>query len=251
MKKNQTSLLRIGTAGWNIPSALASAFPAQGQHLARYAAEMNAVEINSSFYRSHQQKTYARWASVSPPDFRFAVKLPRSISHFSKLQNVAQPLGQFLDEIAGLEGKLGPILVQLPPSLTFDTTVAGDFFGMLREQHSTAVVCEPRHASWFEPEAQIVLVAHHIGQVAADPVKNAAAARPGGWIGRSKAGRGSTVYLRLHGSPRMYWSSYEHNQLRKWREQLAEYHEAEAWCIFDNTAAGAALQNALEFKSMG
>ncbi len=250
MQKPSRAPPRIGTAGWNIPVALAAGFPGQGQHLARYARKMNAVEINSSFYRSHQQKTYARWASTTPSDFRFAVKLPRTISHLKKLRHATQPLEQFLEEVAGLQDKLGPILVQLPPSLAFDATVAQDFFGALRERHGAAVVCEPRHPSWFEPEAQALLVAHRIGQVAADPAMNAAAARPGGWMGTSPTGKDGTLYVRLHGSPRVYWSSYDHERLRQWHERFTSHPAAEAWCIFDNTAAGAALSNALEFKAM-
>jgi len=242
---------RTGTAGWNVPAALQDEFPGEREHLARYARRMNAVEINSSFYRSHRDATYARWAAATPAGFRFAVKLPRSITHDRKLREADEPLAQFLGEVAGLGDKLGPLLVQLPPSLAFDPDVAGAFFERLRQRHAGAVVCEPRHASWFGLDADASLVAHRIGRVAADPALSDAAAQPGGWVGAARDGRGGTVYLRLHGSPRRYWSSYETESLRHWHAQLAAYPKAEAWCIFDNTASGAALANALEFQRLG
>ena len=73
--------IRIGTAGWTVPKAVAHAFPGEGGHLARYAGRLDAVEINSSFYRPHRPATYARWAECVPKDFRFAVKVPRLVTH--------------------------------------------------------------------------------------------------------------------------------------------------------------------------
>ena len=77
---------RIGTAGWSIPKAVANAFPASGSHLARYAQVLNAAEINTSFYRNHRPEVYARWAAQTPDGFRFAVKLPRTITHDQRLR---------------------------------------------------------------------------------------------------------------------------------------------------------------------
>ncbi len=100
--------------------------------------------------------------------------------------------------MAGLGRRMGPLVVQLPPSLVFEVRVARNFFALLRSMHGGAVVCEPRHASWFEGAADALLVRHRIGRVAADPAVVPAAARPAGWPG--------IVYHRLHGSPRKYWS---------------------------------------------
>jgi uncharacterized protein YecE (DUF72 family) len=129
---------------------------------------------------------------------------------------------------------------------------ADAFFGTLRERHAGPAVVEPRHASWFVPEADALLAARHVGRVAADPARVPAAAAPGGWPG--------TVYYRLHGSPRVYYSAYD----TAWLDALAAQLRAAAlatggpergraapdaappWCIFDNTAAGAATANALD-----
>src|SRR5262245_60578113 len=107
----------VGVAGWSIPKPHAAAFPKTGSHLERYARRFNAVEINSSFYRPHRPATYARWAASVPPDFQFAVKVPREITHRRRLVDVADLLDQFLDECSELGEKLGPLLVQLPPGL--------------------------------------------------------------------------------------------------------------------------------------
>ena len=125
---SRTSTLRIGTAGWSLPAAVRNDFPPGDSLLERYAHVFDAVEINSSFYRPHQIKTYARWAASTPADFRFAVKMPREITHERRLVNVDAILGGFLSEAAGLGDKLGAVLVQLAPSLTFDPGVAATFF---------------------------------------------------------------------------------------------------------------------------
>ena len=88
--------IRIGTAGWTVPKAVAEKFPGEGGHLARYAGRFDAVEINSSFYRPHRPATYARWAASVPHGFRFAMKIPREITHTRRLADAMDPLDRFL-----------------------------------------------------------------------------------------------------------------------------------------------------------
>lgn len=228
----------VGCAGWSIPKEHAGRFPENGSHLERYAQRLSAVEINSSFYRPHQPATYARWAGSAPDGFRFAVKVPREITHTRRLQDPAEPLERFLSECAALGDKLGPLLVQLPPSLAFDRSIASAFFAALRYRFEGRVVCEPRHPSWFGGEAEQVLVDVHAARVAADPAPVPEAAHPGGWRG--------LTYYRLHGSPRIYYSDYGADFLKTLAQALrAQAQTAETWCIFDNTALGAATANAL------
>ncbi|MDB5803883.1 MAG: hypothetical protein JWN73_1205 [Betaproteobacteria bacterium] len=244
-------MFRVGTAGWSIPRAVAERFPGEGTHLARYARVMPCAEIDTSFYRSHARATYEKWASYAPRGFRFAVKLPRSLTHEGRLKADRAVLEKFLDEVRGLGQKLGPLLVQLPPSLKFDSRSARRFFQLLRELHAGALVCEPRHATWFEAKADTLLQEFHVGRAAADPALAPAAATPGGWLGASGRGTGTTVYFRLHGTPRVYWSPYTEEQLREWSAHLRPFPKgADVWCIFDNTAAGAALENALRFTEL-
>jgi uncharacterized protein YecE (DUF72 family) len=222
---------------------MAGSFPDAGTHLARYARVLDCVEINSSFYRSHRAETYRRWAGTTPPQFRFSVKLPRTITHEAQLRNIRALLRQFLDEVGGLGRKLGVLLVQLPPSFAFDARRVSRFLALLRELHPGAAVCEPRHPTWFDGRADHLLERHGIGRVAADPAIVPVAASP--------AGAPELAYFRLHGTPRMYWSRYEAQHLSRWHRSLAACTAARSvWCIFDNTAGGAATANALDLGAL-
>ncbi len=227
--------VRVGSAGWSIPGEQAGNFPGEGGHLARYSRRLPAVEINSSFHRPHRPSTYARWAAETPEGFAFAVKVPKEITHQRRLVDVAEPLGRFLDEVAALGAKRGPLLVQLPPSFGFDAGVVERFFSEVRDRAPGLVACEPRHPSWFGPEADRLLAGLEVARVAADPAVVPMAAEPGGW--------GGLAYYRLHGSPRIYHSAYDPAALESLAGRLAG--AAPAWCFFDNTASGAATADAL------
>jgi uncharacterized protein YecE (DUF72 family) len=229
----------VGTAGWSIHSQYLAQFPPGGTHLERYARGLNAVEINSSFYRPHRRATYERWAASVGPAFRFSVKVPKAITHERKLVDCDDLLDRFLDETAGLAEKLGVLLVQLPPSFAFDAAVAGAFFRDLRRRTPVAIACEPRHATWFTPACDALLSKHRIARVAADPARVPNAGLPGGWPG--------LAYFRWHGTPRLYWSDYDAEALNRLVDQMARQRTngAVTWCIFDNTAQSFALGNAI------
>lgn len=246
-----TATVRIGTAGWTIARGAAGAFPGDGRHLERYARVLGCAEINSSFHRSHRPEVYARWAEQTPPGFRFAVKLPRTITHEGRLRRAREPLRRFLDEVGALGDRLALLLVQLPPSFAFDARPVRRFFALLAELYGGDVVCEPRHASWFEPHADSALAAMKVARVAADPARWPAAARPGGWLGAAGDGVGAVVYHRWHGSPRTYWSRYEAQWLQARAAELSSWPPGtDRWCVFDNTASGAAISNALELRTL-
>jgi uncharacterized protein YecE (DUF72 family) len=233
------SPLRIGTAGWSVPSRYAAEVPAGGSHLERYARRLNAVEINSSFYRPHQRNTYQRWAGSVPAGFRFAVKVPKAMTHEQRLADCGALLDRFVAEVSGLGDKLGVLLVQLPPKLAFEKRVANRFFRELQQRIEVPVACEPRHASWFTRGIDDWLAERHVARVAADPAPVAGAGEPGGWNG--------LVYFRWHGSPRIYYSDYDDAALAVLGKRLEEQRQrgVPTWCILDNTASGAALGNAL------
>ncbi len=233
------SPLRIGTAGWSVPSQYHGELPAGGSHLERYARRLNAAEINTSFYRPHQRMTYERWALSTPGSFRFSVKVPKAITHEHALADCGALLDRFAAEVSGLGDRLGVLLVQMPPTLALEKRVAGNFFRALRKRIDVPAVCEPRHPSWFTPGANDWLAAREIARVAADPAKVPEAGEPGGWSG--------LAYYRWHGSPRIYYSDYDRTTLVALEKRLAAHRKRgiPTWCIFDNTASGAALGNAL------
>ncbi|MCD6076977.1 MAG: hypothetical protein K0R89_915 [Ramlibacter sp.] len=234
----------IGCAGWSLPRAVQDAFVPGDSHLARYATVFGVTEINSSFHRPHKRSLYEKWAASVPDGFRFCAKLPKTITHERRLVDCEPLLEEFLAQAGGLGGKLGCLLVQLPPSFAFNAQLAAGFLRMLRTHWSGAVAMEPRHATWFEGQPDALLHDHEVARVLADPVRHAGGAAPGGWARR--------IYLRLHGSPRMYYSSYEPGLLDALAQRIraAQADGAEVWCIFDNTASGAAAADALTLQRL-
>jgi uncharacterized protein YecE (DUF72 family) len=167
--------------------------------------------------------------------------MPRTITHELKLQHAREPLVAFLVQTDGLSQKRGPILVQLPPSVSFDATIVIPFLDLLRTVFNGPVVCEPRHATWFLPLAVSLFDRYHISRVAADPPPVAAGVVP--------AGSPRVAYFRLHGSPRKYWSRYDENYIATLAMAVRSIPSAEdVWCVFDNTASGAAIENAWELR---
>jgi len=229
----------IGTAGWSIPTDVAAEFPTEGSLLERYAARFAGAEINSSFHRQHRAATWQRWADSVPEDFRFAVKVPKTITHARKLAGCGDEVAQFVEEVRPLGPKLAVLLVQLPPKLAFERTLAEVFFADLTGRTTARLACEPRHPSWFQEEADALLNGLGVARVGADPAVVERAAIPGGW--------GDLAYWRLHGSPNMYRSSYDEDRLEDYAAQMGEAlgEGRQVWCIFDNTAGSAAAGNAL------
>jgi uncharacterized protein YecE (DUF72 family) len=236
---NPGNPIRVGCAGWSIPRSADLRFPQGSSHLARYSARLNACEINSSFYRPHKIATWQRWAASVPADFRFSVKVPKEITHKMRLEPSPRAIGQFIEQVRHLKEKLGPLLIQLPPRLEFRPERAAAFFSVFRNQHQGDIVCEPRHVTWFTESADRVLQRFHIARVAADPACCLVAKTPDGGTG--------PAYFRLHGSPRTYYSAYSEEFLTELSVQLNGLSAGRrVWCMFDNTALGAATVNAMQ-----
>ena len=234
----------IGCAGWSLPRAEQANFPAAGSHLERYASRFDAVEINSSFHRPHRPATYARWSAAVPASFRFAVKVPKTITHGLRLRQAGDLLETFLAEASGLGDKLGCLLVQLPPSLDFEP--------------ATSWPASSRSSARFRRRRWLVSRVIRAGSPRRRRLfSRSSASRGSPPIRRVCPGRGAgrlarvSSYYRLHGSPKMYYSAYTEEYL----EALAARLRAEAaagrnvWCIFDNTTLGAATRNALDLRS--
>jgi uncharacterized protein YecE (DUF72 family) len=236
--------LYVGTAAWANPPFERDNRDSDQSHLDYYAARFDAVEINSTFYRSHRRATYERWRDSTPSGFRFCVKVPRSVTHESALRRCSPDLRKFLDEIGGLAEKLGVLLVQTPASVVFEARVAASFFRWLAAATSCPVACEPRHASWFSPKANDTLRRYGISRVAADPAKIPGAGQP--------AGAERLIYYRLHGSPRMYYSAYSDEFVRGLAVKIAAStsKSRDIWCIFDNTVAHESWRNALQLQRL-
>jgi uncharacterized protein YecE (DUF72 family) len=234
----------IGCAGWSIPRQHAHLFGAGDSMLARYATRFSLAEVNSSFYRAHQRKTWERWAAEVPASFRFTAKMPQEITHERALRGCVACVQKFLGEVDGLRDKLACLLLQLPRSRPLEARVAGNFFAQLRTRYAGALAIEPRNASWFSAQADALLGEFEVARVAADPALSEAAARPGG--------DDAIRYWRWHGSPRMYYSDYGEASL----QDLARDVRARAprgtrrLVIFDNTAHAFATANAARLQEL-
>ena len=221
----------IATAAWSIPRTVAGHFAAEGSGLSRYASVFKGVEVNATFYKPHRTSTYARWADSVPEDFRFALKLPKTITHEHRLIDIGPLFDGFLEEIAPLGDKIGPLLCQLPPSLVHDPAVVETALSALRQRFKGKIVIEARHKSWQSPDVLSLLEHHAIDRVLADPAP----------VWPADTFPMPPVYVRLHGAPKIYCSTYDEPEIDRFRSLLA----ADSWCVFDNTASGAAIENAL------
>jgi uncharacterized protein YecE (DUF72 family) len=199
--------LFVGTSGWSNltwgKGVLPRAVP-QRERLARLSGIFNAVEVNSSFYRLPPPGCAARWASAVPPGFRFAVKLSRFITHIQKLRmDSADPgLSSFLETIADLGDKRGPLLVQLPPNLRKDAALLDEFLKKLHAAMPSSpwrIAVELRHPSWRSDEITKILDRHAAALVVAD--------MPACTV--SEPNRGAPfVYIRRHGPAGDYKGGY-------------------------------------------
>lgn len=230
--------LLIGTAGWSVDRQEAR-FSQSGTALERYASVFSAVEVNSSFYRRHRPSTWQRWSEAVPANFLFSVKLPKVITHDLALFGVELHLDAFFDDVAHLGNNLGAVLVQLPPKLSFEPPVVLSFMQALRDRTDVPTFLEPRHPSWASSAAEELLVEFNVKRVYADPqlveLRSAVGPEP--------------AYFRLHGSPKVYYSEYANAQLEGYASMIRSRDER-TWCIFDNTASGAALRDALKLKDL-
>jgi uncharacterized protein YecE (DUF72 family) len=236
----------VGTSGWSLARELAPGSSPNLSGLQRYAEYFNAVEVNTTFYRRPRPGTIQRWEAATPPDFRFAVKVPRSITHDARLVGVEAEVREFCQLCDGFGEKLGPLLVQLPPSLFFDADVAARFLEVMAHATPARIVLEPRHVSWFSEPVERLLSEHGIARAAADPACCPAAALP-------VPSRG-LCYFRWHGSPKSYFSAYQPEAIAHLANSILSARvsgggRALTYCFLDNTALGAAPVNALSLKS--
>jgi uncharacterized protein YecE (DUF72 family) len=231
--------VRVATAGWSIESKCIDEFPLGGTHLERYGRRLNSVELNSSFYRPHRHVTYERWATTTPKTFRFSVKMPKSITHEHGLVSCEDILKRFFDQVSGLGEKLEVLLVQLPPKSVFESVIFEHFMDELCRHTKAMIAFEPRHSSWFTDEVDNRMSNRRVARVAADPALILRGGEPGGWNG--------LAYYRWHGAPRVYYSEYGPERLDAAAKTLTANTAAKQtiWFVFDNTAAGAAIGNAL------
>lgn len=231
----------IGTASWSIPRDFSKPFPSEGSHLERYSQILNAVEINSSFYKEHRAKTFERWAKAVPESFKFSVKLSKIFTHESALKPNAKELLLCLDNYFNLGSKLDVLLMQFPGKMEFDLKKMERFYKIIRKNYQGHIVIEPRNLSWISEDSQKLMLDYQISKVIADPERVSG--------GSKKILHASGItYYRLHGSPIIYRSSYTKKFLKELSLEIKRPNNT--WCIFDNTTLGFGIKNALELQKL-
>lgn len=150
--------LWTGTSGFQYPEWKGKFYPDDlplSKMLAFYASQLATTEINYTFRSLPSEKTITRWREGTPADFRFALKAPQKITHFSRLRNCMESLSTFAQATEGLGEKRGPVLFQLPPTVKKDASLLREFLRIMPEGMRAAF--EFRHDSWFDDETFAVL----------------------------------------------------------------------------------------------
>jgi uncharacterized protein YecE (DUF72 family) len=231
----------IGTSGWSYKHWRALFYP-QGvkaaDWLRYYAGHFCTTEINSSFYRVPSVDTVATWAATVPPHFRFCPKMSRYLTHMKKLHAPEEPLARFFTAMALLADKMGPVLLQLPPNLGFNESIAAPFFDRLAHHYPTHhFVLEARHASWLEGPALRLLKHWGIGWVIAQSGVD--------WP-YAEVITANNIYLRFHGPAQLYASSYSDEQLQGFALKIKAWQQSgyRVWAFFNNDIHGYAPEDA-------
>ncbi|MFI0487667.1 DUF72 domain-containing protein [Actinomadura sp. 9N215] len=232
--------MRIGTSGWQYTDWRDVLYPPglpQRRWLHHYAETFTTVENNNAFYRLPARGTFERWRDATPPGFVMAVKASRYLTHMKRLTDPAEPVARLMNTAAGLGAKLGPVLLQLPPTLRADPARLDAC--LRRFPDDVRVAVEPRHPSWWTDETHDVLRHHRAALCWADRL-----GRPLTPLWRTT----SWLYLRFHEGPAQPWPRYDDATLRTWTRELDRADDA--YVYFNNDPGGAAVHDALRFTDL-
>jgi uncharacterized protein YecE (DUF72 family) len=238
--------LLIGTSGWTYASWRGRFYPKDMPSrgfLEFYAKEFATTEINCSFYQLPRPETFAKWAEQVPPDFIFAVKASRFISHIKRLKDIEEAWIRFVANAKELGPHLGPILLQFPQSFRSDLPRLTAFLEYTRTAGSTPrLVFEFRHASWFKKEVYAALRRHGAALCIAD-----SSCYP-----RHDIITSDFVYVRFHGPARLFGSRYPNTQLAAEARLIKKWLKAglTVYVYFNNDALGHAVANARTLRSL-
>ncbi|HEY51061.1 MAG TPA: DUF72 domain-containing protein [Dehalococcoidia bacterium] len=232
----------IGTSGWHYEHWRATFYPpklAKSSWLEFYARHFHTVELNASFYRLPSEDAFKTWHRSTPPDFTFAVKVSRFITHIKRLRNAEEPLHNFLERAQILGEKLGPLLYQLPPGLHRDDEVLESFLAQL--PHGWRHAFEFRHGSWLDDEVFQILRQHNVGLCVFDMPK----------LTCPLVATADFAYIRFHGSDALYSSNYSDEELADWAKKITQMADTlkTVYIYFNNDIEGFALNNARTIRT--
>lgn len=238
--------LLVGTSGWQYRDWRGDLYPdglPQRSWLEHYAGQFGTVEVNNAFYRLPERTVFERWRAQTPAGFVMAVKVSRYLTHIKRLRDPQEPVARLVDRAAGLGPRLGPYLLQLPPTLR----AAPDLLDSCLRAFPTGarVAVEPRHESWWTGEVRSVLERRDAALCWADRM-----GRPITPLWRT-AGWG---YVRLHEGAASPRPSYGRSALASWLDRIGDAWdrsgEGDVFVYFNNDPGGAAVRNASTFLRM-
>ena len=236
------SELFIGTSGWNYPHWQGVFYPQglrEDKWLEHYTKFFNCVELNVTFYRLLQKKTFENWHKRTPKDFHFVAKGSRFITHIKKIKGIGESLKLFIDNAVGLEEKLAAILWQLPPGFKKDLKRLESFLKLLKKLNIRQAF-EFRNESWFDKETYTLLKEYNACLCIAHSSRFSCV----------KEVTADFLYLRFHGGEALYSSNYSDRELKEWVNFTKKFSHKDILAFFNNDAYGYAVKNALRFKEL-
>jgi uncharacterized protein YecE (DUF72 family) len=239
----QNTVIHIGTSGWHYKHWVGDFYPPRfptDKMFSWYAREFHTVEINNSFYRLPEKKTFAHWKALAPPDFIFAVKASRFITHIKRLKDAEHSVDLLFSRAQPLGAALGPALFQLPPRWKLNLDRLSDFLTILPARHKFSL--EFRDASWYAPQVYQLLRQRNVALCIHDW-------REMPWPKELTA---NFSYLRFHGSGARYGGNYSEALLRYWAETIRSWQGQlkEVFVYFNNDSGGHAIRNARSLAYM-
>lgn len=236
--------IRIGASGWHYKHWVGEFYPVQikpEEMLGYYLRFFDTVEINNSFYRLPETKTFENWERSVPEDFLFSVKASRFITHVKKLKEGKIGFDRFEERVTALKRKLGPILFQLPPGWNYNGERFLEFIHSLPRQFRYAF--EFRNHSWYNDDVYEALATNNAAFVIYELEGHTSPIRL----------TADFTYLRLHGPGGKYQGSYDDETLKMWINKFREWLKnglKEVYCYFDNDQKGFAAFNARRMKEL-
>ena len=233
--------IRIGTSGWTYPHWQKRFYPddwPKSRWLEYYVQHFDTVELNATFYRLPKPQTFRNWNARTPGDFLWALKANKYITHTKRLNDPEEPIERFYSAASGLEEKTGPILFQLPPSLAFEDKAFQRFCRSLKPSYRHTL--EVRHPSWLCDRVYAILAQHNIAFCIADTA---------GRYPYDEVLTADFVYVRLHGSKKLYASDYSEEELQVWAGKIKAWGK-DTYLYFDNDFSGYAVKNARRLKQI-
>jgi uncharacterized protein YecE (DUF72 family) len=238
--------IHIGTSGWSYKDWKKIFYPKgleSTDWISYYAILFRSTEINSSFYHLPKRPTVESWVNKVPPDFMFCPKMSRYLTHIKRLREPEESLDRFFEVFEPMKNNMGPVLIQLPPSLKFDFKTAQYLYQQFTNYKSYQFALEGRHDSWLTSESLDLMTRYEIAFVIS---------QSGHGFPYAEHITAKNIYIRFHGPRELFASLYSIETMRhyaglfkKWKEQGHVL-----WIFFNNDFHGYAITNALQLEEL-